>query len=553
MNTTMKTTSLVTTTAMILLAGCRDRPQDDAGAGSERPDTGGTAVVALAQDIDFANGLLSGETYSQAINRLLFLPLVRYDERLEIQPLLAVDWQFEADTAVVFRLRNDVHWQDGVKTSAHDVEFTYRYGKDPRTGYPNGDYWIGWNDAEVLDSFTIRFSITPQPEPLANLAWIPIMPSHLLERIAPHNLRNAEFNQKPIGNGPLRFVEYRPNDRWIFEANRDYPAALGGRPYLDRVVFRVIPEETAQEAELIAGNIDLATRVRAERFEPLDALPDVRAIDVPGRQYGFIGWNTRRPPLDDARVRRALTMAIDREKLIEVLRGGRGEVAVGPVPSYHWSFDENIRPLPYSVDSARTLLADAGIQDTNGDGMRELRTGRPFEIELKTPANNPFNRDMAELIRSDLALVGVKVVTRPTEFGTMIEEVTSPERKFQAVLMGWQTDFRLVVYDNFHSSSIDNPFQFASYRNAEVDTLLDKLQTTTSRAAARPLWQRLQTIIRDEQPWTFLYSYSTLYAARERLKGLDMDMRGPFVNLTEWWVADGGSSEGRAPGQAPER
>lgn len=542
MKTTMKRTTHVLLCAL-LLSACRERSADHGAADGEAPDTGGTAVVALGQDIDVANGLLSGERYSQEINALLFLPLLRYDEKLNMAPLLAESWQFEGDTALVMKLRRDVKWQDGVPTTAHDVEFTYRYGVNPETGYPNGDYWVGWNRAQVIDSFTIRFSITPQPEPLANLAWIPIMPKHLLEKIKPADLNEAPFNQKPVGNGPLKFVEYRPNDRWIFEANRDYPKALGGRPYLDRVVFRIIPDETAQEAELTTGNVDLITRVRAERFAALDANPQIRGIDQPGRQYGFIGWNTRRPPLDDARVRRALTMGIDREKLIKVLRGGRGQVAVGPVPPFHWSYDESIRPLPFSVDSARALLAGAGIRDSNGDGVLELPNGSPFEIELKLPANNPFNRDMAEMIRSDLATLGVRVETVPTEFSTMIQDVTSRERKFQAVLMAWITDFRLVIHDNFHSRAIDNPFQFASYRNAEVDSLLDRLQTTVSREDAMPLWRRLQTVMRDEQPWSFLYSYSTLYAARERLKGADMDIRGAFVNLPKWWISqpDSGS------------
>lgn len=511
--------------AALFLAACNDKPDTRSEAAGARPDTGGTVVVALSNDLDFANGLLSGERYSQEINRLLFLPLLRYDEKLELAPLLAKSWQMEGDTAVTLQLRDDVKWHDGVKTTAYDVEFTYRYGVDPNTGYPNGDYWGGWNRAQVLDSFRIRFGITPQPEVLGNLAWIPIMPRHLLEKHKPADLRKADFNRKPVGNGPLRFAEYRPNDRWVFDANRDFPDELGGRPNVNRVVFRIIPEETAQESEVIAGNVDLITRVRAERFQPLDAQPQLTGIDRPGRQFGFIGWNTRKAPLNDARVRRALTMAIDREKIIQVLRGGRGQVAVGPVPPFHWSYDPKIEPLPYAPDSARALLAAAGVKT-------------PLEIELKLPSNNPFNRDLAEMIRADLANIGVKIVTRPTDFSTMIEDVTSPARKFQAVLMAWENDFRLVIHDNFHSRALDNPFQFAGYRNPEVDTLLDRVATTLSRAEAAPLWRRLQTILRDEQPWSYIYHYSDLYVARDRLKGVQMDIRGALVNLPDWWVVE---------------
>lgn len=533
---THKTTSFIAATLLFSLSACRELAEKKT---IEQPaDTGGTAVVALTSNIDFANGLLSGERFSQEINRgALFLPLLRYDEKLALAPLLAKSWQMEGDTAVVLHLRDDVRWHDSTKTTAYDVEFTYRRGVDPNTGYPNGDYWVGWNGVQVLDSFTVRFSLTPQPEPLANLPWIPIMPKHLLDSIKPAALRNAAFNQHPVGNGPFRFVEYKPNERWVFEANRAYPKELGGRPYLDRLVFRIIPDLTAQETELVTGHVDLITNVRADRFEALRTKPGLRGIEKSGRQYAFIGWNTRRPPLNDTRIRRGLTMAIDRDRIVSVIRKGRAEVAVGPVPPFHWSYDKSIGPLPFAPDSARALFAAAGMIDSNGDGVLELPDRKPFTIELKLPANNQTNGDMAELIRSDLAAVGVKVVTRPTDFNTMIGDVTSPDRKFDAVLMGWESDFRLVVHDMFHSKAINNPFQFASYRNAEVDQLLDQLDTTTQRTAALPMWRRLQTIIRDEEPWTFLYYFADLSVARDRLKGVEMDIRGSFVNLPKWSLA----------------
>ncbi len=521
----------------LALAACRERPGIDTQTAAEQADTGGTAVVALANDLDFANGLLSGQRYAQEINRnLLFLPLLQYDAELNLVPLLAVSWQLEADTAVVLKLRHDVFWHDGVQTTAQDVAFTYRYGSDPQTEYPNGDYWVGWNMAQVLDSFTVRFSLTPQPDALANLPWIPIMPSHLLGKIKPQDIKNAAFNQQPIGNGPFRFVEHRPNERWIFEANREFPAALGGRPNLDRVVFRIVPDETAQEAEVVSGNADLITSVRPERAEAIAARLGLRVISKPGRQFAFVGWNTRRPPLDDARVRRALTMGIDRQRILTVVRHGSGEVAVGPVPSFHWSFDKNVRPLPYSPDSARALLAAAGMRDRNGDGILELPGGREFRIELKVPSNNRQNIDVGEMIRSDLATVGVKVLVRPLDFNTVIGDITSVQRKFDAVLMAWENDFRLVLHDMFHSKAVDNPFQFASYRNPVVDSLLDMVETTPSHAAALPAWRRMQLVLRDEEPWSFLFYFSDVYVARERLQGVDMDIRGAFTNLPRWWV-----------------
>jgi len=529
---------IIAAIACALLGACVDRPTSDADRNdAATPDTGGTAVVALAGNLDVANGLLSADVTTQEIIRtLLFLPLLTYQPDLQLEPLLARSWQLEGDTAVVLQLRDDVRWHDGVTTTAYDVEFTYRYGVDPKTAYPNADYWEGWNRAEVLDSFTIRFSITPQREALANLPWISVMPRHLLESTSPAELSKAAFNQQPVGNGPFRFVDYRPNDRWVFEANRDYPAGLGGRPNLDRVVFRIIPDESAREAELIAGAVDLIANVRPERFEALDAYEQVRSIAKPGRQYAMIAWNGRRPPLDDARVRRALTMAMNRERMVALLWRGRAQVAAGPVPPFHWAYDDAVKPLPYAPDSARALLAAAGIGDRNGDGVVDLPNGSPFRIELKLPANNRLNADIAEMIRADLAEVGVRVTTRPTEYSTMVGDVVAPERKFEAVLMGWESDFKLVLRDQFHSAAINNQLQFASYRNPDVDRLLDQLDATMSREAAAPLWRRLQTIMRDEEPWTFLFYYGTVFGVRERLQDVDMDIRGWLISAPQWWL-----------------
>jgi peptide/nickel transport system substrate-binding protein len=524
-------------TLSIAVAACGERAQPRPEEAGVHPDTGGTLVIAIPNEPDAVNSLLSGERYGQEINRnILYLPLLTYNAKQELVPVLAESWEMTGDTAVTFKLRRDVFWHDGVRTTAQDVVFTFERGRDPKTGYPNGDYWVGWNSAQALDSFTVRFTMDAQPEPLGNFPWIPIMPQHLLGGIPAAELKNAPFNQKPVGNGPFKFVEHRANDRWVFEANPDFPVALGGRPLVDRVVLRVIPEPTAQQTELRTGNVHLITLVGIKDFAPLDQLPQVRGIIMPGRQYSFLAWNTKRPPLNDVRFRRALTFAIDREEIVRVVRGSYGVVAAGPVPPFHWSNDTTIRPLPFNPDSSRAILAALGMRDTNNDRYVEWPDGRPLRIELKHAVSSEAQRDVAEMVRADLAAVGIRLVPRPLDFSTLIQQVTTPQRNFDGVIMGYENDFKLVLHDMFHSRAVDNPYQFASYRNAEVDSLLDWLNRTTSREQALPLWRRLQTIIRDEQPWTFLFHYSELLAAREELRGPSGDARGILVDLKQWWL-----------------
>lgn len=520
-----------------LASGCSG-PKKRAEA-HEPPRYGGTAVVAGPTDLNGLNPLVSSEAWADQVLRFaLFMPLIRYDAQLGYEPYLAESWEMTGDTGVVFHLRHDVRWQDGQPTTAYDVAFTYERAKDPATAFPNSEYFQYWQGVQVLDSFTVRFRFKPHAEPLAGLPFTPIAPKHLLDTIPPARLRQAAFNLAPVGNGPFRYVSHRADDRWVFEANPDFPKALGGRPYLDRFVWRAVPENITQVAEVQTGDVDVALTPPMSAVRKASAADGVHLVEYPSRRYAFVGWNGRRPPLNDPRVRRALTMAINRQAMVDAFRDGFGQVAVGPVLPWHWAFDHDLPPLPYDPDSARALLAAAGYRDRNGDGIVENAAGKPFQIELKVVASNSVNRDIAELIRGNLAAIGVRVTTQPVEGTTLIADVTSPDRRFDAFVFGWDGDFRLNLRNQFHSAEMSGPYQFASYRNAAVDSLLDAANLVEDRDKALPLWHRLQRILRDEQPWTFLYYQPQVLLVRDRLQGATMDSRGALVNLARWWVTD---------------
>lgn len=516
------------------LAACAGGSDASAGAGT--PRTGGTVVIVSTDDLDHANPLVTSTRYTQEILRYaLFLPLVRYDAGLDLVPALARAWEVEGDTAVVFHLRDDVRWHDGRPTTAYDVAFTFQRILDPGTASPGAERLSGWGDAAIIDSFTVRFPVS-RPEPMGVLPLVPIVPRHLLDTIPPERMRQAEFNRSPIGNGPFRFVEHRSNDRWVFEANPEFPEALGGRPRIDRLFWRIVPDGAAQVAEVRTGNAHLALGTTVEQSVEAVRAADLRLIVRPSRQFGFVGWNGRRPPLDDPRVRRAFALSIDRQELIDGLRSGHGTLADGPVGPWHWAYDPEGGGMPYAPDSARTLLDAAGIVDRDGDGLRDRPDGSPLRLELKVPAGNAFNRDLGEMIAADLRAAGIALELRPTETGTLIQDVTSPARAFDAFLYGWETDFRLDVRDLYHSAGIDGPLQFAAYRNPAVDSLIDRLATEYDRAAATAAWRRLQRQLRDDQPWTYLYYYPDVYITSARLHGADMDIRGALVNVSRWWL-----------------
>ncbi|CAN5678825.1 peptide-binding protein [soil metagenome] len=541
----MRTPTLTIAAAamLVLTTACADREVGSGDAGEEA-QYGGTVVVAGNSDLDNLNSLVSTDRYTQEINRyVMFLPLLSYSPDLDYQPALAESWELTGDTGIVLRLRDDVRWHDGVRTTARDVVFTFDRAQDPETAYPNSAYFAHWTAVTAPDSMTVRFTFRPHADPLAGLPFMPIMPAHLLDSIPASRMRQAAFNKRPVGNGPFRFVEYRTNDRWIFEANADFSESLGGRPYIDRLIWRPVPDATSQVTELIAGSADMIVTPPSREFGGLAARDGLRGIERPSRQYAAVIWNGRRPPLDDARVRHALTLAINRDQIVQGLRHGYGTVATGPVGPFHWAFDDSLGPLPFDVDSARALLSAAGLEDRDGDGMRELPDGAPLEIELKMPAGSAINRDMAELIRGDLGTVGIRVAPNAVDGATMYQHLTSPSRPFDAVITGWESDFQINLRNIFHSAERDGMFGGAGYRNARVDSLIDAVAIAADRADAEPMYLELQRILRDEQPWSFLYYFADIVLIRDRLQGVEMDIRGALVNVREWWVS--------APRQVP--
>ena len=529
-------------TLLLLLGVCAC---GDASPGDEaaRPVRGGTAVIAGQGDLAALNPLSANEqTTEQLLRHGLFVPLVAQDAQGDYVPALAESWSAQGDSAVLFHLRRDLRWHDGVPTTARDVAFTFARIKDPATGFPYGGRFQGWRAVEAVDSFTVRATLEPHIDALAAWATTPLAPAHLLDTVPPERTAVAAFGRRPVGNGPFRFVEWRAGDRLVLEANPDFPEGLGGRPPLDRLVYRVIPDLTAQLAELETGQVDVVLNVSAA--EAARVAERQRIIEGPRQQFAFIGWNGRRGALADARVRRALTLALDREAMVELLRGGYGEPALGPVPPGHWAFADELEPPPFDPEAARALLDEAGVRDRDGDGLREGPDGRPLRIELKFPAQDPAFRSASQLVASDLERVGVTVAPAAVEGSTLIAQVTSAERPFDAILLTWSVDDVGAARSLFHSEALDGPLQLAGYASPRADSLLDVVAGAVSREEAAPAWRELQTLLREEQPWSFLYYFSMLSGVSERLRGVEMDGRGQLATLGSWWVA--------APAEAPQ-
>lgn len=541
----------------LLLGACGESPPREQGTPGWTSSTrtepevaetqryGGTIVVAGRGDPVSMNSLVSTDFESEQHQvHVLFVTLVSNDEDYEPQPYFARSWEFDSDTSeVVFHLRHDLQWHDGTPVTSRDVAFTFDRLKNPAVPFPNPSYFDYWDAAEVVDPVTIRFFLRPHANALYGWSRTAIMPEHILGEVSPEDLESHSFGTlAPVGNGPFRFVERVPGDRWVFEANPEFPEDLGGRPYVDRLVYRQIPDEFALAAALQTGEVDLVIDASPSMLDQVGDDPEVVSVSYSAPEYAFIAWNSKRPEFADPKVRRALTMAIDRETLVQAVLGGNGTVAPGPVGPWHWAYDSAWAPLPYSPDEAASLLDEAGWTDSDGDGARD-RDGEPFSFELLATPRRDWGA-IQTLVQASLGQIGVEVEPVVREQGALIPLVIGADRRFDAVIIGWARDVPLNDIDLWACDQVGQPFQFTSYCNPELDVVLDSIPLESDRARLRSLIGRYHELVVEDQPYTFLYYLDRVDLARARVYGTNMDSRGDWVNVASWWVYDD-SEDGR--------
>ncbi|UCC71794.1 MAG: hypothetical protein JSV86_15675 [Gemmatimonadota bacterium] len=522
--------------AFLALACGGEAPR--AGAPSESGPAGGTAIVAFNAEMGSFNPLVnSDQNTNEVIYYMLFTPLVQYDESLEPRPYLAESWELEPE-AVTFRLNREARWHDGRPVTASDVEFTFERAKNPETASVLSSAYLELvESAQAIDSFTVRFEFSrPHARPLDGFWWAPV-PRHLLEEIAPADMVRAPFNRQPVGSGPFRFAGWEAGERITLVRNPDFPESLGGPPHLDRVIFRFIGEPATLLSEALTGQVDVNGSLFPHQAEQVERTPGVRLLSYPSREYYYIGWNVRRPLLRDPRVRRALTMALDRQQLIDVLMYGYGQLATGTIAPWHPMFTA-IEPLPFDPGAAGALLAAAGYLDRDGDGVRATEDGTPLRLTLMTNHENPVRVDIAQVAQSRLSRIGVAIDVRTLEWQTLLARHRG--REFDAVVQSWVLDnFRVDPAALFHSSQADRPGSYnrSGLKDVEVDRLIEAATATTDPEVAKRLWAEFSTALQAAQPFTFLMWLDELSSISERVEGVEMDARGTLVSVADWWIA----------------
>ena len=495
-------------------------------------DAGDVLVVGTSGDADSLNPIISSNVLGRDVYGRLFLSLTRTNPDFSHGPEVAKSWEFSDDRKeLTFHLRDDVFWHDGVKTTAHDVKFTHELESNPEVAWGAIKWKEYIEDVVVIDDYTIKYVFAKvYPYQLMDAVVGEILPKHLLEAIPPAELKNAEFNRKPVGNGPYKFKEWKAQQYIEIVANDKFYA---GRPPIDRIIFKPIPDTESRVLQLRNGEVDFVERVPPRYARELERLSHLAPHVYPSRGYTYLGWNLKNPLFQSKRVRQAMTMAINRQEIIDALLFEYGEVCTGPISPIIWAHNPDVPDFPYDPEKAKKHLAEEGWADTDGDGWLD-KDGQKFSFTLKTNKGNQIREDMVVIIQDMLKKIGVQVtpiILEPTVFFGDLKK-----KNFEAGIAGWSVALKMDLTTLWHSSSINDKFNFVSYSNPEVDRITDVAKFETDIQKSKKLWWRAQEIIADDQPYTFLFIQKDVNWIHKRFRNVQMKTVSWNYNIQQWWV-----------------
>jgi len=489
--------------AATLLVGGLAAAQDPA------PTRGGHVVVAITAE---PPGWDPSASTSQEIPRVVYdnvmQGLVRFDRNGEIVPALATSWETSEDGLTwTFHLREGVTFHDGSAFDAADVVEKFERAIDPESGHTNAQYYEAIASIEAVDDHTVVFHLSrPSSSLLYNLA----RPDSVIN---PSGTAETQRSQ-PVGTGAFVFAEYVPGSHVRLERFADYWEE--GLPYLDSAEFRIVSDPNARFAALQAGDIDLiGVALLPEQFQQVQANPALKGTQGSATAEITLALNNAVEPLDDPRVRQAITHAIDKNAIVQGAMFGLGTVIgthMSPAENYYVDLTDT---YPYDPERARELLAEAGYPD-----------GFTVRFELPEPYN--IERRTGEVIAQQLAQVGIDVELSVVEWATWIERI----------FLGGDYDMTIIGHSEPRDINVyANPGYYYHYDNPRIGELLDEAEAALTQEEANAKYQEIARIIAEDAVNVWVFSSPYLVAAKQDVYGFWTDQPTPSINLVRVYRA----------------
>lgn len=521
------------------------------GFENREPETGGTFRRSLPAEPVTLNPVVASDTTSYLAYKWIFDPLLDMDRDKKLTGVLAESWETSPDGLTLkFNLRKNVKWHDGKPFTADDVIFTLDaiMDKSVEAGAKKTalDQVVSYRK---IDDFTVEVKFRDKYAPALIDYELYIVPKHIYDypKGDGKKFNSHEKNNAPIGTGPFKFVSWKRGESIELSANPDY---FRGRPRIDSMVMRIMPMLETEYSAFLTDSLDM-TRLSPELWEKAEADPSFKSkaylLEFPGRFYFYIGWNEddSNPFFADRNVRKAMTLAINREAFINKILKGHALPCTGPFFPGGGDSSPNVTPLPYDPKTASRLLDEAGWKDTNGNGIRD-KAGVEFEFECIYAQEARDYQRFLEFFQQDLKKVGVSMNLRPVEWSVFLKRTDT--HKFDAFLSGYAFGDDPNPYPMYHSSMSELlPSGYGkgendvSYRNPDLDKLLEQQLLATDPAERQKVLWKIHEIINEDQPYTFLVVQKNMAALNCRFQNVDMSTKGYglfsfYPAVLDWWV-----------------
>lgn len=467
------------------------------------------------------NPLIATDSASSSIAGFLFNSLVKYDESGQnIVGDLAESYRFITPTLIEFRLRRGVTWHDGKPLTAKDVAYTYELIRSPKVITPYASDFRVVKSVSVIDEHTLRVAYEKPYFKALEIWMMGIVPRHVLENES--DVMGSRFNTAPVGTGPYILKKLEFSKQIVLEAN---PRYFEHPPKIDRIVFHVIADPMTRFLMLKSNQIDVSSLEPMQYERQLEGSFHTRfkTLELPSRSYTYLGFNLRLKKFQDPRVREALSLAIDRQSLIDLLFLGHGKVCTGPFLPGSKGFNDSVKAPERNLARAKALLKAAGYDENN-----------PLTFEIATSNSNMIRPYAAEIMQRQLADAGVKVTLRVMEWQAFLNTVVSP-RKFDAVLLGWALSLTPDPYAIWHSESdVPGGFNLVGYRSSRTDRLIEEMERSTEPEKIARLQRQIFGQIAGDSPYLFLVIPNDINVYSRSIRGIKPTINGIWEDYIDW-------------------
>ncbi|MFD1708599.1 peptide-binding protein [Siminovitchia sediminis] len=513
--------------------------ENDAAIDDKKPVNGGDLIIGTTGSPTLFNPLFSNDAVSSDVETLIFEGLVGSNKE-DLSPttdaLAESVEESEDGLTYTVTLKEGIKFHDGEDLTADDIVFTYNIPLSDDYDGPRKSYFEALESVEKVDERTVKFHMKEVDAQFHTVGLtFGILPEHILKDVPVAELGEHEFNTKnPIGTGPFTFSEWKDGQYVKVEAFEDY---YQGRPHLDSITLKIVPDANAMLTQLQNGDIDFWDGVPPTDIEMVKSFQDQIGIKIEeglSLQYEFFAGNLRNDLFKEKEVRQAITHAIDRETIVKEILEGHGEVAHTPESPLSWAYNEDVKKFEYGPEKAKKMLADAGWKPGE-DGILE-KDGKKFSFEIKTNQGNKVREDTAILLQEQLKEVGIEAKPKIVEYSSLIADLAPGVWNFDAIVLGWALGTDPDPSGIFHTKEIEKGLNFSGYSNPDLDTLMDQQLREKDAEKRKELIGEIQASLAEDQPYTFLYYPIKFRAVPAEMQGYEFHPKHAIYKPHQWWL-----------------